>query len=232
MLRHAISHSRLLRESNHRVRAALRGSNADEQLIARRIYESPATFTRWESEHAGLLLKLAECDVPVAQVSTLKQATLRLLHGKALFQYLRSDHVRGEQRARVMAHFRAGRNYEDAVIAEHHVYLRKALSYLCAQHLGAQVVQDPAFIDPIPRYEQLYAEYFSLYCRGIAESDDGQPGQNALLPLLKQQLTEQRWAILEPQRAQPFLRREAKLRSATGDTMRLPTLGSRSGKRR
>jgi hypothetical protein len=36
--------------------------------------------------------------------------------------------------------------------------------------------------------------------------------------------------MLDPRRAQPFLRREAELRLATGDTQRLPALGSRTKK--
>jgi hypothetical protein len=46
------------------------------------------------------------------------------------------------------------------------------------------------------------------------------------LPLLKLQLNEYRWAILDPRRAQPWLRREAEIRVPTGDTQRLPVLGA------
>jgi hypothetical protein len=52
------------------------------------------------------------------------------------------------------------------------------------------------------------------------------------LPLLKQQLNEYRWAILDPRRAQPFLRREAELRMPTGDTQRMPALRLRPKARR
>jgi hypothetical protein len=139
--------------------------------------------------------------------------------------------VRGSQRTRVMAHFRPGRSYDSAVVAEHNLYLRKACSYLCASHLGSDVVADPAFLDPIPRYEELYAEYFSLYCASLGEDDTADSSATALLPLLKKQLNEYRWAILDPRRAQPFLRREKELRSPLGDTMRLPTLKARSLRR-
>jgi hypothetical protein len=231
MLRHAISHAKLMRESNDCVRAALRSSDTKEQLIAQRILENPSIWTQWEQEHSNLMRQLANCGVRPAQVAALKHATLRLLHGKALFEYLRGDRIRGSQRTRVMAHFRPGRSYDNAVVSEHNVYLKKSCSYLCAQHLGIEVVQDPAFIDPIPRYEELYAEYFALYCDSIAPSGDTHAEQHALLPLLKRQLNEYRWAILDPRRAQPFLRREAQLRSASGDTMRLPAVKSRPARR-
>jgi hypothetical protein len=47
---------------------------------------------------------------------------------------------------------------------------------------------------------------------------------------LKKQLNEYRWAILDPRRAQPFLRREAELRRPTGDTQKLPALKLRGKK--
>jgi hypothetical protein len=229
MLRHAISHARLMRESTDRVQVALHSTDLNEQLIARRILENPAVWSQWEGEHSMLMRQLANCGVRHAQVAALKQTTFRLLHGKALFQYLRRSEVRGVDRAQVMAHFRPGREYEAAVVAEHNVYLRKACSFLCANHVGSDVVEDPAFLDPMQRYEELYTEYFNVYCSSLLESA-GATAQQALLPLLKKQLNEYRLAILDPRRAQPFLRREEALRRPTGDTQRLPALRIRGKK--
>lgn len=228
MLRHAISHACLMRESTYRVQLALSSADATEELVARRIHESPAVWSAWEREHSVLMRQLANYGVRTAQTAELKRATFRLLHGKALFQYLRSSEVRGETRTQVMAHFRPGRSYETAVVAEHNVYLRKACSYLCAHHVGSVVVEDPAFLDPMQQYEQLYTEYFDLYCTSLVSSPpQAFAAQHALLPLLKKQLNDYRWAILDPARAQPFLRRELELRQPTGDTQRMTTLGPR-----
>ena len=231
MLRHAISHAKLMRESTDRVQSALKSPDTNEQMIEARILENPGIWSQWENEHSALMLQLSGCADRRVQVAALKHATFRLLHGKALFHYLRRSEVRGSQRTRVMAHFRPGRSYDSAVVAEHNLYLRKACSYLCASHLGSDVVADPAFLDPIPRYEELYEEYFSLYCASLADGDAADSSATALLPLLKKQLNEYRWAILDPRRAQPFLRRERELRSPLGDTMRLPAIGSRSLRR-
>jgi hypothetical protein len=76
-------------------------------------------------------------------------------------------------------------------------------------------------------YEELYAEYFDLYCASLSTDSEAANSQRSLLPLLKHQLQEYRLAILDPRAAQPFLRREADLRRATGDTQRLRSLGSR-----
>jgi hypothetical protein len=225
MLRHAISHARLMRVSTDRVQTALKSSDNNEQLIARRILENPSAWEQWEREHSGLMRQLANCGLGRVQLAALKHANFRLLHGKALFQYLRRHEVRGSERTRVLAYFRPGRNYDNAIIAEHSVYLRKACSYLCTSHVGSEVVEDPMFLDPMQRYEELYAEYFGLYCGMLLETS-GAMAQGALLPLLKMQLNEYRWAILDPRRAQPWLRREAEIRVPTGDTQRLPALGT------
>jgi hypothetical protein len=226
MLHHAISHARLMRESTDRVQAALSSTDAGEQLIARRVFENPDAWGRWEREHSNLMRRVVDCGARM-QVGELKQTQFRLLHGKALFQYLRQCSVRGRSRQRVVAHFRPGRSYESAIISEHGAYLRKACSLLCTSHLGSEVVRDPAFLDPMQRYEELYGEYFVLYCTSLIAAPDQAESQRALLPLLKHQLQQYREAILDPRAAQPFLRREADLRRATGDTQRLKSLGQR-----
>ena len=51
------------------------------------------------------------------QVVALRHAALRLIHGKALFEYLRKHNVRGKARARILAHFHRTLLYEHAVVA-------------------------------------------------------------------------------------------------------------------
>lgn len=219
-----LEHARLMRESTNRVQAALRQGEGTEQLIARRIAESASRWELWECAHSQLMRQVANCSAGRPQVDALKQTALRLLHGKALFQYLHEGGVRGADRVRLLAHFRPGRSYEAAIVHEHGEYLRKALSLLCANHIGASVANDPAFIDPMQRYEELYTEYFEMYCRSLIDPSDEAGSHRALLPLLKQQLGEQRSAVLDPHAAQPFLKREAELRRATGSTQRLRSL--------
>jgi hypothetical protein len=48
-----------------------------------------------------------------------------------------------------------------------------------------------------------------------------------LLPLLKHQLNEWRWIILNPRDSAPRIRRESDLRRPLGDTQRLPLLKPR-----
>jgi hypothetical protein len=52
--------------------------------------------------------------------------------------------------------------------------------------------------------------------------------EQALLPLLKHQLNEWRWIILNPRHSVPRLNHEREIRRPTGDTQRLPQLKVRA----
>ena len=223
MQRSAFSHARLMRESTNRIESALRSNDAKEHLVAQRILATPGSWNAWELEHSGLMRQVADFVVLRNQAVALRHAALRLIHGKALFDYLKKHQVRGDARAAILAHFHRTLVYEHAVVAEHSVYLRKTASFLCASHLGTDVVHDPAFLDPMVQYETLFTEYFELYCSTLVPSEDSE-SEPALLPLLKHQLNEWRWVILNPKQALPHLQRETELRRPVGDTQKLRLL--------
>jgi hypothetical protein len=226
--RTAISHSRLMRESTDRIESALRSEDEKEHRVAHRLFESTKTWELWENEHSGLMRHVADYGVLRTQAAALRQTALRLIHGKALFEYLRRNEVRGAARTQMLTHFYPTRGYRFAVIAEHSSYVRKAGSYLCASHVGSGVVHDPAFLDPMEHYENLYAEYFDLYCNTLFPANGLESAsERSLLPLLKHQLNEWRWIILNPRESLPRVTRERELRRATGDTQRLPQLKGR-----
>ena len=182
-----------MRESTDRIESALRGGDDKEHLVAFRISESPKTWQLWEDEHSGLMRQVADYGVLQTQAAALRQTALRLIHGKALFEYLIRNEVRGAERTRTLHYFYPTRGYQYAVISEHGGYLRKACSYICASHVGTGVVQDPTFLDPMQHYEDLYAEYFNLYCSTLFPRDGIESAsERSLLPLLKHQLNEWR----------------------------------------
>ena len=226
MQRSGISHSRLMRESTDRIESALRSEDDKDHFIAHRILESTRTFHSWELEHSGLMRQIADFNKIQTQTMALRHAAIRLIQNKALFEYLRANKVRGEERVKILAHFHPTRLYETAVIQEHSSYLRKAGSFLCTSHLGTDLVSDPVFLDPMQQYENLYTEYFHYYCTTLFP----RPGElesnsvRSLLPLLKHQLSEWRYVILNPRAGIPHLRRESEIRAPLGDTQRLPTL--------
>lgn len=226
--RSAISHSRLMRESTDRIESALRSDDVQEHRVAHRLAESSKTWQLWENEHSSLMRQVADYGVLRTQAAALRQTALRLIHGKALFEYLRRKEVRGPARARLLNQFHPTRGYQYAVIAEHGAYVRKACSYLCARHVGSGLVHDPAFLDPMLHYEGLYAEYFDLFCSTLFPEDGVvSASERSLLPLLKHQLNEWRWIILNPRQSLPRVKREHDLRRTTGDTQKLPSLKAR-----
>jgi hypothetical protein len=221
----AFSHARLMRESTDRVARALRSHDAKEHVVAQRVLATPGSWNAWELEHSSLMRQVADFVVMRNQAVALRHASLRLIHGKALFEYLKKHSVRGDARAKILAHFHRTLDYEHAVVAEHTVYMRKACSYLCASHLGSDLVHDPAFLDPMQHYETLFTEYFELYCSTLITTAAAQlESKPALLPLLKQQLSEWRWVILNPKQSLPYLQRESELRRPAGDTQKLRLL--------
>jgi hypothetical protein len=224
--RNSVDHKRLMRESTDRVHSALHSDNPKEQLVASRLLESPAAFRTWESEHSGLMLEIANPSFKRTQAALLKKATFRLIHRKALFEHLRDAQIRGSMRRRIIVHFHPAQDYTRSVIAEHGLYLRKACSFLCTSHVGGNVVRDPSFFDPMKCYQELYAEYFQIFCRTNFSTDADTEPQAELLPLLKHQLEECRTAIMNPQPETEWLMRKAELRQPTGDTARLPRLDS------
>jgi hypothetical protein len=226
--RSAISHSRLMRESTDRIESALRSGDEYEHRIAHRLAENSKSWELWEHEHSGLMRQVADYSVLRTQAAALRQTALRLVHGKALFEYLRRSGIRGLARTRLLNHFYPTRGYHYAVIAEHGGYVRKAGSYLCATHVGTGLVRDPAFLDPMQHYESLYAEYFDLYCSTLFPAEGVvSASERSLLPLLKHQLSEWRWVILNPRESLPRVQRERELRRATGETQKLPRLKTR-----
>ena len=220
-----------MRESTDRVQKALYSDNPNEQLVASRLLESPAAFRTWESEHSGLMREVAT-GFKRTQAALLKKAAFRLIHRKALFEYLRDERVRGSARQRIVVSFHPTQDYTRSIIAEHALYLRKACSFLCANHVGCSVVHDPGFLNPMNRYQAIYAEYFRIFCstQFSTNSADAE-SQGELLPLLKHQLEEWRKAIMNPQPDMEWLMHEYELREPSGDTVRLLSLSGSPRKR-
>ena len=222
MPRSALTLAVLMRESTDCVEAALHAPEPERHGVASRILEDPAAWRRWEEEHARLMREVVVQGRFDRQVLGLRQTSLRLIHSKAPFEFLRDQAVRGDERRRVLVHLHPSRNFTEALISEHGTFLRASCSYFCSHHLGTEVASDSVFLSAMQRYEQLYSEYFRVYCDSfrVAASIDAE-SQLALLPFLKHQVNEQRRRILGMPRSTPELEREERLRERTGDTQKL-----------
>ena len=98
------------------------------------------------------------------QVLALRRSTFSLVHRKALFRYLRDQHVVGARRRRLFELFYGPRDYVCSVVAEHGNYLRSTSSYLCSRLLADELMHDGAMQGPLQVYEEEYADYFRIFC--------------------------------------------------------------------
>jgi hypothetical protein len=194
----AITHARLMEESEQRIEFAAREGSPSQALIARRMLDDLQAYRRWEAEHDRLMRGVANERNRMGQLSALRSAAFALIHRKALFEYLRDQNVTGRKRHDVFRLVYGDRDYVKSVVAEHGNYLRSASSWMCSSHLGLWVLSDGAFESPIARYEQLYSDYLRAFIDSALEygPDAGTASMKTLLPYLKQQLTQHRRTIL------------------------------------
>jgi hypothetical protein len=217
----SITHAQLMQVSEQRLETAARAGSPQERLIASRVRENPSVWVRWENEHAGLMKNVALQRRPPGQVTALKSTCFSLIHRKALVEHLRVQQVHGRAREKLLRFFHRSRGYSQALVEEYENYLCSACSYLCSSHVGSALVRDGVFEDPMRHYEELYNEYFRLFCQGTIIGGEDAQSATALLPYLKYQINEQRLAVLAMPRRTPSLLRDAALRRPTGDTEKL-----------
>jgi hypothetical protein len=221
VLQSTLTHNRLMEVSGQRLEKLAREGSAQDRLVATRIMDSPSVWVHWENEHAGLMRTVAIQRRPSSQISALKVACFSLIHRKALFEHLRNEQVQGRAREQLRHFFHRSRGYGRALIAEYQIYLRSACSYLCSNYVGSAVIRDGVFQDPMRRYEELYKEYFRLFCEGVLSAGEVAPSDTALLPYLKHQINQQRLEVLAMPRRTPSVLSDAALRRSTDDTEKL-----------
>ena len=220
----AYKHARLMEESEWRVERATY-SRAPADMIASRVFDTRDTYRRWALEHDHLMRSVSGQQRIGQQVTALRSTAFTLLHKRALFEYLRDRGLTGPKRHRLFALFYGCRDYTNAVLAEHGIYVRCSSSYLCTHHIADELMHDTAFDEPLQLYEQFHSEYFRAYCDvELAESTQErvelQPLE-ALRPLLKYRLAEARQAILAMPLAPEQDWREVQIRKPNGDTQRM-----------
>ncbi|MGA7537756.1 MAG: hypothetical protein WBW93_03205 [Steroidobacteraceae bacterium] len=207
------------------VEAVARSGGTEDQVVVGRILEQPAAYQRWVSDHDRLMRSVSEQAKLERQVLALRRSTFSLVHRKALFGYLRDQHVVGARRRRLFALFYGPRDYADSVIAEHGNYLRSNSSYLCSRFLADELMHDRAMQAPLQLYEEGYTDYFRIFCDiALAETPQEKETATAFLPLqplFKQRLNESRQAILELPRQTGGAGHDLWLQQPTGDTVKL-----------
>jgi hypothetical protein len=193
-----LSHAVLMQESESRIENVARDGGSFQALAARRVLEDTRLYQHWEAEHARLMRNVSAENRAHAQVVALRNAYFGLVHRKAMFEYLRQGKITGRDRHVVFELIHGGQDYAKAVVSEHSNYIRSVSSFLCSQHLGATLLADCAFGEPMLRYEQRYADFFRVFCDSVVKSNRHNTDDtlSTLVPYLKRQLGILRRAIL------------------------------------
>jgi len=223
----AYKHTRLMEESETRVQmSALQHTKAD--TVASRVLESPAVYAAWMAEHDRLMRGISREGRFARQVLALRQAAFTLVHRKAMMEYIRERRITGRKRMRLFALFYGNRDYCNAVLAEHHNFVRCNSSYVCTHYIGEHLMQDAVFDEPMQLYEEWFSEYFRGFCDvELATTEEEQhlvAPVAALRPLLKHRLTEARTAILAMPEHPDREWREVTIRKPNGDTQRMRSI--------
>ena len=221
----ALTHPQLMRESERRIESAADSRDPRESTIARRLLADGIVFRLWDIEHARYMRVVARERRRPGQLAALRGISFGLIHRKALFEYLRAERPRANERRRILALFHRSLAHSSALIREHHEFVRASCSMLCANHIASSLLEERAFVEALRDYERLFTEYFRLFCSASDAVPAAADPCRALLPYLKHELQEQRRLIMAgPAAIAAAQRTRTLLLSPTGDTVRLATL--------
>lgn len=156
-------HQKLMDESEFALNNASDSSSARVSRIISSILQDSRTYQLWESQHAELMLPVAEQSNKKNQIVELRIAEIRLVHQRALFKSLQESQLRGEERQRLFRIFHNSLDYHASVIAEHQHYRLAVSSRVSADHL-IDVMHDPVSKKMLKQYERMYARYFEMKC--------------------------------------------------------------------
>lgn len=150
----------LMEESERHLYSVATGGIPEDVLVADRLLANTRLFAHWQAEHDSILRKVTDGSSRSARTATLLTSALSLIHRKAVFEFMRTSSLRGKQRVSFVCRFFGQSNYPRTLVMEHGNYLRSAGSYLCATHIGTQIMRNPLFDLPLAAYEELYPSYF------------------------------------------------------------------------
>jgi len=154
-------------------------------------------YRSWEASHARLMQQAADAAQPIGQAFSLRETTVRMIHRRGLFDYLRSHDVRGAARERLFEVFYGPLDFRAAVLCEHRHYLLAASSGYCGEVL-VDSIHDSSGSRLLERYEDLYCDYFEIFGRFVTAEVTG---DRDLVSVLRPAMLRQR-AITDRLRSQ------------------------------
>lgn len=164
MLRYSSSrHRKLMDASEYALRDASESPRPRESRIAKTILGDSQKYRQWESGHANLLLPVAEQSAKKPQIVALRLAEVQLVHRRAFFDYLHTNHVTGDTRQRLFRLFHTTMDFNDAVLKEHRQYMLAYSSRISTDHI-IDVMHDSKSKNLLRQYEKTFARYFEMKC--------------------------------------------------------------------
>ncbi len=152
-----------MQESEFALQSATESPDERVSRIANTIIDDGRMYRRWESEHANLLVPVAEHRKNVAQLMELRNAEVQLVHRRALFRYLRRTGLNGAPREQLFRTIHATRDFNDALLTEHRRYMLAVSSHVSADHL-IDVMKDVSSRRLLDVYAATYDRYFEMRC--------------------------------------------------------------------
>jgi hypothetical protein len=156
-------HRKLMNESEYALHNASDSSSPRVLRIVNTILRDYRAYGMWESQHADLLLPVAEHRDKKRQIIALRNAEVQLVHRRAIFDYVRLNGVRGDERRQFFRTIYRTLDYHSAVLAEHRQYLLAVSSHVSTDHL-IDIMNDPRSKSLSRQYETLYRPYFEMNC--------------------------------------------------------------------
>ena len=194
-----LQHDRLMRASHSHVAATARDEGQENQLLAMRLIQHPATYTEWENRHSKLMHQVCQPRRFRQQIVQMRATTLALVHRRAVFEYLREAKITGAKRHKYIELFYGSRDYASSVVIEHGHYIQSLVSASCSRYIGTELLHDPAYAAPLSAYEQWYGEYFRMFCNLQLSTGDSvsKECERDLLPMLKERAIIARERLLQ-----------------------------------
>ncbi len=156
-------HQRLMRESELALENAVSDESPDTSRVAQQVLGDAKIHSLWESQHARLLLPVAEHKKRRPQILELRKLDTRQMHRSSLIKFIRTHRVTGPMRDRLFEVFYGPKDRIDAILTEHRHYLLSESSHLSADHL-IDLMHDSISQDLLRLYANAYETYFSLFC--------------------------------------------------------------------
>jgi hypothetical protein len=157
-------------ESEYALHNASDCSSPGALRVVDTVLQDGRLYRVWESQHADLLLPVAEYNNKKRQIVALRNTEVQLVHRRALFGYLRSHRVRGDERRQLFRIFHQTLDYHIAVLAEHRQYMLAVSSRISTDHL-IDIMNDPRSKNLPRQYEELYRCYFEMNCHVAGMGD-------------------------------------------------------------